>query len=125
MGVALALIVAALITSRLRLPLQVSSVAFALGAFGAGVWALLGARRPGLRETMAPMLAVGLVFTLLLALSMAAPLVFWSQQMELQECLDRSVTISSQERCQQAYEDAVQEWIDRMTRPTVGQVQGD
>lgn len=117
MGVFIALVVAALLTSRLRLPWQLGGLAFALTALGTGVWALVAARRPGLREQVAPMLVVGLVFTTMLALSMSSSLVLWSEQTAHQECLDRALTLSTQRACDRTYEDAVQERLDELTNP--------
>lgn len=117
MGTFLLLVLASLLTSRLRLPWQVGSLAFALTAFGTGVWALTVARRPGLREQVAPMLVVGLVFTAMLALSMASPLLLWSEQMTHQDCLDHAVTLSARDACETAYQDAVEQRLDRLTNP--------
>ncbi|GEN80745.1 hypothetical protein [Actinotalea fermentans] len=118
MGTFLLLVLAALLTSRLRLPWQLGSLAFVLAALGTGVWALSGARRPGLREQVAPMLVVGLVFTVMLALSMSSSLVLWSEQMTHQDCLDNAVTLSARESCDSAYRDAVERRLDQLTNPT-------
>lgn len=117
MGTFLMLILAALLTSQLRLPWQLGGLGFALAAFGTGVWALAGARRPGLREQVAPMLVVGLVFTVMLALSMSSSLLLWSEQMTHQECLDNAVTLSVRDACDTAYEDAVERRLDDLTNP--------
>lgn len=114
MGTFLLLVIAALATSRLRLPLQVGSLVFSLAALGVGVWTLVAARRPGLRETVAPMLVLGLVFTSMLALSTSSSLVLWDEQMALQDCLDRALTISAIEQCQADYEQAVEERLGRL-----------
>lgn len=108
MGTFLLLVLASLLTSRLRLPWQLGGLAFALVALGTGVWALVAARRPGLREQVAPMLVVGLVFTVMLTLTMSSSLLLWSEQMTHQECLDNAVTLSARDACNTAYEDAVQ-----------------
>lgn len=120
MGVFVALVIAALLTSRLRLPWQLGGLAFALTALGTGVWALAAARRPGLREQVAPMLVVGLVFTTMLTMSMSFTLVLWSEQTAHQECLDRALTLSSQRACDLSYEDAVRERFEALTIPGLG-----
>ncbi len=117
MGTFLLLVLAALLTSRLRLPWQLGSLAFVLVALGTGIWALTGARRPGVREQVVPMLVVGLVFTAMLALSMSSSLILWSEQMTRQECLDHAVTLSSADACDTAYQDAVERRLDELTNP--------
>lgn len=120
MGTFLLLVLASLVTSQLRLPWQLGGLAFALVAFGTGVWALVAARRPGLREQVAPMLVVGLVFTTMLALSTSSSLLLWSEQLTHQECLDNALTLSTRGACDQAYEDAVQQRLDELTNPRGG-----
>ena len=117
MGTFLVLVLASLVTSRLRLPWQLGGLAFALAALGAGVWALAAARRPGLREQVAPMLVAGLVFTIMLLLSMSSSLVLWSEQTTHQQCLDAAVTLSAQDACDTAYRDAVERRLDQLTNP--------
>lgn len=120
MGTFLLLVLASLLTSQLRLPWQLGGLAFALVALGTGVWALVAARRPGLREQVAPMLVVGLVFATMLALSMSSSLVLWSEQTAHQDCLDNALTLSTRAACDQAYEDAVQERLDQLTNTRGG-----
>jgi hypothetical protein len=117
MGTFLLLVLASLLTSRLRLPWQLGGLAFALAALGTGIWALAAARRPGLREQVAPMLVVGLVFTVMLVLSMSSSLVLWSEQMTHQDCLDNAVTLSVRTACDTAYQDAVEDRLDDLTNP--------
>lgn len=117
MGVFVALVLAALLTSQLRLPWQLGGLVFALAALGAGGWALVAARRPGLREQVAPMLVVGLVFTTMLALSMSFSIVLWSEQTAHQECLDNALTLSTRDACNQTYEDAVEQRVGELIGP--------
>lgn len=116
-GTFLLLVIASLLTSQLRLPWQLGGLAFALAAFGTGVWTLVAARRPGLRERLAPMLVVGLVFTVMLALSMSSSLVLWSEQMAHQECLDNALTLSTRDACDETYQDAVEQRLEELTNP--------
>ena len=115
MGTFLLLVLASLLTSRLRLPWQLGGLGFSLAAFGTGIWAFVAARRPGLREQVAPMLVVGLVFTVMLVLSMSSSLVLWSEQQAHQTCLDNALTLSAQHACEVEYQDAVERRLDELT----------
>lgn len=121
MGTFLLLVFASLLTARLRLPWQLGSLAFALLGLGIAIYALVYAvRRPGLREQIAPMLVVAIVFTSMLTLSTASMLVLWSEQLEHQRCLDHAVTISARTACDTAYEESVEQRLERLRSPGTG-----
>ena len=118
MGTFLLLVLASLLTARLALPWQLGSLAFSLLGLAVAVHALVFAvRRPGLREQVAPMLVVAIVFTSMLALSTASMLVLWSEQVEHRRCLDHAVTLSARDACDAAYEDAVERRLERLRSP--------
>lgn len=112
------LVVAALVTSTFRLPWQLGGLVFAAAALGVGVAALVAARKPGLRQQVAPLILVGLVFTGLMAASMSTTLLLWSAQVERQECLSTALTIGARQACENAYEDAVEERLSELSGRT-------
>lgn len=103
------LTLAAMFVSTLALPWQAASLLFAVAAIGVGLRALRTVWKVGLRGAVVPMLVVGLAFTSLLAVTMAATLTFWPVQVERQECLSGALTISAKQACEHQYEERLQE----------------
>lgn len=112
---------AALVTGTFPLPWQLASFAFALGAVVMGARALLSVRRSGLRGGIVAVLAAGVGFSVAMLVSLVAVVALWPAQMELQDCQRDALTISAQERCQEAFDDAVSERLQRARTPGGGQ----
>lgn len=114
------LLLASWLTASLPLPWEASGLAFAVAAVVVGIRALRTAVRAGLRDRLAPVLAFGLTFAVLLVLSMAATLVFWPVQMERQECLSGALTISAREACETQFQQSLSEHLMRLTGQSAG-----
>ena len=114
------LILAALVTASLPLPVQAAALLFSIAAIVVGARALRVAWRPGLREQLAPLLVLGLVFAALLTLSLAAVLALWPVQMEHQTCLSRALTLGARQDCETQYEESVTERLDELSRRITG-----
>lgn len=109
------LALAAMVTVPLPVPWQIASLGFAVTAVVVGVRALRVAWRPGLRAQLAPLLIIGLSFTVLLAVLMSATVALWPVQLERQACLNRALTVGARTACERAYEEAVVERVDELT----------
>jgi hypothetical protein len=107
---------AGLLTMNLPVPWLVGSLGFTLCAVVVGYRALRFAWRSGLRDQMAPLLMFGLTFAMLVGMSSGGRLAMWPVEVEHQECLRRAVTISANERCEVAYQDALKERLADLTR---------
>lgn len=103
------MLLAAVMTNTLPLPWQAGSFLFLVAALVVGVRALVSVWRAGLRGVLLPVLALGLVFTALLSLSMIGLLTLWPVQMERQDCLRDALTIAAEERCEKAFDTTVEE----------------
>jgi len=109
------LVLAALVTGTLPLPMQAAALLFSVAAIVVGVRALRAVWRPGLRERLAPVLLLGLVFASLLAISFSVMLALWPVQMERQECVSRALTLSARQACETRYQEALVERLEEMT----------
>jgi hypothetical protein len=109
------MLLAAVMTSSLPLPWQVGSFLFLVAAMVVGVRALVSVWRVGLRGALVPLLALGLVFTGLLSLSMLSLLALWPVQMERQNCLRDALTIAAEERCEVTFRTTVEERLLEMS----------
>lgn len=114
------LVLAALITATLPLPLQAAALLFAVAAVVVGLRALRVVWRPGLRERLAPVLLLGLSFAALLIVSLSVMLALWQVQVERQECLARALTIGAREDCEVQFQDSIERRLEELTRRPAG-----
>ena len=108
-GYFVAFLAAALLTANLPLPFFVGSALLNLGAVVAGVRVLRTGRKGGLTPFSLLLFSFGVLLTLLMALSSIGLLTFWSEQLELQNCLRHSVTLQGQDVCRAVFNDAIAE----------------
>lgn len=111
-GTFVALLLAALATTTLPLPLRVGSMVFTVAAIVVGARALVLTRRTTAREQLSLVLMFGIAFSVLTGMSMLGTFILWPVEMAHQECLSRAVTIGATDRCERIYEDAVQARLD-------------
>jgi uncharacterized protein involved in response to NO len=114
------LILAALATASLPLPAQAAALLFSIAGIVVGARAMRVVWRPGLREELAPLLALGLAFAALLTLSLAATLALWPVQMEHQTCLSRALTLGARQDCETRYQESLTERLDELSRRGAG-----
>lgn len=100
-------LVAGVLVSMLPLPWRLASLAFLVGAAVAGVRALRSVVAARVRGGLAPMLAVGLAMTAVLAVSTLGTLALWPADTARQDCLSGALTRSAQAACERDYRDAV------------------
>ena len=106
-GYFVAFLVAALLTANLPLPFFIGSALLNLGAVICGVRVLRAGRKGGLTPFSLALFGFGVLLTVLMALSSISLLTFWSEQMELQDCLRNSVTLQGQDVCRAVFNDAI------------------
>lgn len=106
------LLVAALLTLSLPLPWQAASLAFTAAAVVVGVRVLLAARRSRRGGLLVPLAAAGTAMSLLLSLSVVSALAFYDIALDRQTCLQRALTTSANQACEQQFRDAVQSRVD-------------
>lgn len=106
-------LLAALLTSSLPVPWLVGSALLAVGAVVAGVRAVVAVWRTGVRSAMIPVLAVGVGFAAMFAVSISLQLAFWPLVVERQDCLRDALTLAAREQCQETFDETLQ---DRVTR---------
>lgn len=111
-----AFLLAAVLVGTFPLPWRVASLAFVVGALVVGVRALSLVRRAHVRGALVPLLAVGLLFTGILAIGTVGSLVFWSAETHRQECLSGALTISARSACEQQYQDDLSRWQQEVRR---------
>ena len=114
------LVLAALITATLPLPVQAAALLFAVAALVVGLRALRVVWRPGLRERLAPVLLLGLTFAALLVLSLSVMLALWQVQVEHQKCTARALTIGAREECEVRYQESIERRLEELTRRPAG-----
>ncbi len=108
------LVLAALVTATLPLPLQVAALIFSIAAIIVGVRALRVVWRPGLRERLAPLLLLGLAFSALLVVSTSVMLSMWQVQLDHQVCLRRALTIGAREACEVQYQESIERRLEEL-----------
>lgn len=101
------LMLGAVLTMQLDLPWQLASIAFAVAAVVVGVRAMVRALKEGQRGGIAALLVFGLVLSGMLVVSTISSLVLWNETMERQQCLNSAITVTAQERCEQAYQESI------------------
>lgn len=100
---------AAVLTMQVPLPWQLISIAFAIGAVVVGVRALLRVFKQQIRGMIVVLLIFGLMLSGMLLVTTAGSLALWNEQMERQQCLRSAITVAAQDRCEQAYQQAIEE----------------
>ena len=100
---------AAVLTMQVHLPWQLISIAFAIGAVVVGVRALLRVFRQQIRGMIVVLLIFGLMLSGMLLVTSLVNLAVWNEQMERQECLRSAITVAAQDRCEQRYQQAIDE----------------
>lgn len=108
-------LVAGVVVSTLPLPWRLAALAFLVGAAVTGVRALRSAVVARVRGGLAPLLAVGLAMTGVLAVSTLGTLVLWPADSARQECLSGALTRSAQAACEREYRDAVADLTSGVT----------
>ena len=112
-----ALLLAAVVTSSLPLPLQVGSLLFVLVAIVVGVRTLVMAWRAGVRGGVLFALASGVAMAGMVALAMTLLLALWPQQMELQRCRASAVTISATQQCETEFQESIERLAPQRRAP--------
>ena len=97
------LVLASVLVATLRLPWQAAALPFAIAAVVVGVRAIVVAVRARSRG-LAPVLAVGLVISVLWTFSVTVLLAPWEAQQAKQECLERALTIGARNACESQFE---------------------
>lgn len=105
---------AALVTATLPLPWQAAGLAFAILAIVLGLRALRTVWASGMRGTLVPVLAVGLVFTTLMTVSLGTMLALWPLQLERQDCLRDALTITATEACETQFQQGLTERLEQI-----------
>lgn len=100
---------AAVLTMQVPLPWQLISIAFALGAVVVGLRALIRVFRQQIRGMISVLLIFGLLLSGMLLVTGLGNLALWDEQMERQQCLRSALTVAAQDRCERAYQVAVEE----------------
>ena len=103
------LMLVAVLTMQLDLPWQLVSIVFAAAAVVVGVRTMVRILRQGQRGGLAALLIFGLVLSGMLVVSTTTSLALWNEQMDRQECLNSAITVTAQERCERAYEEAIED----------------
>lgn len=103
------LMLGAVLLMQVDLPWQLAAIAFAVAAVVVGVRTLVRILRQGQRGGIAALLIFGLVLSGMLVVSATTSLALWNEQMERQECLNSAITVTAQERCERAYEEAIED----------------
>lgn len=111
------LMLASMVTSSLPLPWQAAALVFAVAAVVVGVRALRAVWVSGLRGGLLVIVSVLLGLAGMTTVSLATMLALWPLQMERQECLHGALTIAAEERCNDAYDDALRSRLNQMTVP--------
>lgn len=110
-------VLATFVTSALPLPWQLAAIAFGITAAVYGVRALRAVKRARLRGGMAPVVTLGLVFSVMVSVSLLGTLSILPMRIELQECLQGALTISAREQCADDFDAAVRERFQMPSAP--------
>jgi hypothetical protein len=97
------LVLASVLVTMLRLPWQAAALPFALAAIIVGVRAMVVTVRARARG-LTPVLAVGLVVSVLWTLSVAVTLAQWEPRQTKQACLEGALTIGARNACESQFQ---------------------
>ncbi|KQR16861.1 hypothetical protein [Cellulomonas sp. Leaf334] len=113
------LVLASVLVATLRLPWQAAALPFVLAAVVVGVRAVVVALRARARG-LAPVLAVGLVISLLWTFSLLVQLAPWQAQQDKQDCLARALTIGARSACETQFEKDLDDLYTSLTERSTG-----
>ncbi|SED66106.1 hypothetical protein SAMN04488554_0372 [Ruania alba] len=91
------------------IPWQLAAPVFFGVATALGIRALLVHRRINGPGSFSVFLILGVGMAGVLTFSALTPLALWDAQVERQECLDSALTLAAEQRCQDAYTEALEE----------------
>lgn len=106
------LMLVGLLSSNLPLPWQILASLAYIAALVTGIRALISLWKAQVRGIALPMAIVGLIISGVLLATSLSLLALWPIQMERQDCLRRAVTISSEEQCEQDFEDSLKDLLN-------------
>lgn len=102
-----------LLAGGLPLPWRVAGPLLGVATVVYGVLVVGRVRRLQWRGLLAPMLVVGLALTGVTTLASTLQLTTnWDVEVQRQQCLERSVTIAAQERCEREYRESIRPSTD-------------
>lgn len=101
-----------LLSSNLPLPWQILATLAYVAALVTGIRALISLWKAQVRGVALPMAIVGLIISGVLLATSLSLLALWPLQMDRQDCLRRAVTISSEEKCEQDFEDGLKDLLN-------------
>jgi len=101
--------------STLPIPAQAVALPFVLAATVFGIRGLVLASRAHLRGGLVPMLAGGVVITVLWSFAMGAMLMIWPLLSDREDCLAGALTAVAKDQCKQTFEDDFDAWRERAT----------
>lgn len=103
------LMLGAVLTAQLDLPWQLISPLLTIAAIVVGVRTLVSVIRQRLGATIVVLLSGGLALSGMLLLTSLGSLVMWEAQMDRQQCMRTALTVSAEDQCEAAYQDALTE----------------
>ncbi|WP_461024399.1 hypothetical protein [Thalassiella azotivora] len=98
------LVLAAVVTSTLRLPWQAAALVFSVGAVVVGVLATRAVVRARMGGAGVAFAAAGVGLSAVMVVVNGASVALWPVQAELQRCQQRAVTEAAERRCLAEYE---------------------
>ncbi|WP_147918401.1 DUF3995 domain-containing protein [Ruania zhangjianzhongii] len=107
-----AALLVAMLAMRWPIPWQLVAPAAGLLAVYLGVRALITYRKVGMTTFASVFLMLGVAIATMLALSSLTLLTMWNEQVTHQECMDRALTVQSEQACTDAYDQALQERLN-------------
>lgn len=114
------LLLAAFVTSSLRLPFSVAAIGFATWGVVVGVQAILAVHRAKIRTPLLPALVLGVGLTGLMVVSFLFSSLLWPLEAARQECLDAALTQAARERCEEEFAEGLTSWVERIVPRQVG-----
>lgn len=101
------MMMATLLAGNLPVPWQLLAPLVGIGTLVFGTRTLMRVRKLRWPGMLSPMLIGGLMLTALTTVGTTTQLtMFWDEQVAYQECSERAVTITAQERCDQQWDEA-------------------
>lgn len=104
-----ALSLVALVATGFPLPWQVVGTVASFAAVVAGARALRALWRTGLRGPLLAIVAMGTAVTALVLASSLSVIATWPIQVARQECLERALTVSARDACEEEYRRSLDE----------------
>ncbi len=103
--------IGALLATSLPLPWQVLGGALSAAAVVLGVLTIRAVWRTPLRRSLLPVLVIGLAIATMYLTSSLAVVATWPIQVERQRCVERALTVSAREACEEQYRAALEERV--------------